>query len=135
MSLYVVFKYLSLEEIKNKLKLVSRRWRRVCGSDMLWSNDCLDEWGICYPSEEHLETITKHTRGFRYFSVAYIEVKQNPFKEPQATVYVISKTVCPVDIWPFLLTRHAQVVYLTLNDCFALKDISPISLRKNLTFL
>ena len=31
----------------------------------------------------------KHTRGFRYFSVAYIEVKKNPFKEPQAKVYAI----------------------------------------------
>ena len=45
--------------------------------------------GISYLSDEHLETITKHTRGFRYFSVTYIEVKKNPFEEPQATVHAI----------------------------------------------
>ena len=52
---------------------------------------CRDEWGISYLSDEHLETITKHTRGFRYFSVTYIEVKKNPFEEPQATVHAILK--------------------------------------------
>ena len=33
----------------------------------------------------------KHTMGFRYFSVAYTEVKKNPFKEPQATFCAIFK--------------------------------------------
>ena len=83
--------------------------------------------GISYLSDEHLETITKHTRGFRYFSVTYIEVKKNPFEEPQATVHAIfkssvlfvswtskCKSVWPVDMYPFLLTRYTPVVYLTL---------------------
>ena len=78
--LSVVFKYLVLKRLK----------RLVSESDMLWSTVCLDEWGISYLShKEHLETIMKHTRGFRYFLVAYIGVKQNPFKEPQATAHTI----------------------------------------------
>ena len=138
--LCVVFKYLSLKEIKNKLRLVCRRWRLVSESDMLWSTVCLDEWGISYPIDEHLETITKHTGGLRYFSVAYIEVKLNPFKEPQATVHS-SHGLKNVNLSGQSITNLSflqgtcQLENLTLNDCFALKDISPISFCKKLTFL
>ena len=145
--LCVVFKYLSFEEIKNKL-IVCRRWRLVSVSNTLWSTVSLDEWGISYPSLiEHLETITKHTRGFRYFSVAYIEVKQNPFKEPQATVHAVFNNLClPHGLKNVNLSGQSisnlsflkgtrQLEYLTLSDCFALKDISPISFCKKLTFL
>ena len=114
---------------------------------MLWSTVCLDEWGISYLNEEHLETIMKHTRGFRYFSVAYIEVKQNPFKEPRAKVYAIFNDLFSSHGLKYVnlssqsishlsfLQGTRQLEYLTVSDCFALKDISPISFCKNWTFL
>ena len=37
---------------------------------------------------------------------------------------------------PFLTDKaHTSCVFDPINDCFVLNDISPISLRKNLTFL
>ena len=78
--------------------------------------------------------------GFRYFSVAYIEVKQNPFKEPQATVHS-SHGLKNVDLSGqsisnlSFLQGTCQFEYLTVNDCFALKNIPPISFCKKLTFL
>ena len=84
MSFYVLFKYFSLKEIINNLRLICRRWRCISESDMLWTNVCLDEWGITHLSEDQLKTIIKHAQGFRNFSVAYIDVKKHQFKE---TIY------------------------------------------------
>ena len=92
--LCVVFKYFSLEEIINKLRLVWRRWRRISESDMLWTNVCLDEWGITQLSEDQFKTIIKHARGFRYFSVDYIDVKKYRFKETQSTGHAICNSLC-----------------------------------------
>ena len=114
---------------------------------MLWTNVCLDEWGITQLSEDQFKTIIKHARGFRYFSVAYIDVKKYRFKETQSTGHAICNSLCLshalnyfnlsgqlISNLTFLQgTRHLK--YLILNDCVALKDISPISFCKNLTFL
>ena len=145
--LCVVFKYFSLKEIINKLRLVCRRWRRISESDMLWTNVCLDEWGITHFSEDQLKTIIKHARGFRNFSVAYIDVKKHRFKETQSIAHAICNSLCLSHGLNYLnlsgqlvsnltfLQGMRQLEYLILNDCIALKDISPISLDKNLTFL
>ena len=71
-----------------------RRWRRISESDMLWTNVCLDEWGITHFSEDQLKTIIKHARGFRNFSVAYIDVNKHRFKETQSTAHNICKSLC-----------------------------------------
>ena len=92
--LCVVFKYFSLKEIINKLRLVCGIWRRTSESDMLWTNVCLDEWGISHLSEDQLKTIIKHARGFRNFSVAYIDVKKHRFKETQSTAHAICNSLC-----------------------------------------
>ena len=145
--LCVVIKYFSLKEIINKLRLVCRRWRRISESDMLWTNVCLDEWGITHFSEDQLKTIIKHARGFRNFSVAYIDVKKHRFKETQSTAHAICNSLCLSHGLNYLnlsgqlvsnltfLQGTRQLEYLILNDCIALKDISPISFDKNLTFL
>ena len=114
---------------------------------MLWTNVCLDEWGITHLTEDQFKTIMKHARGFRYFSVAYIDVKKYRFKETQSTARAICNSLCLshglnylnlsgqlISNLTFLQgTRHLE--YLILNDCIALKDISPISFCKKLTFL
>ena len=145
--LCVVFKYFSLKEIINKLGLVCRRWRRITESDILWTDVCLDEWGITHLSEDQLKTIIKHARGFRNFSVAYIDVKKHRFKETQSTAHAICNSLCLSHGLNYLnlsgqlvsnltfLQGTCQLEYLILNDCIALKDISPISFDKNLTFL
>ena len=145
--LCVVFKYFSLKEIINKLGLVCRRWRRITESDILWTDVCLDEWGITHLSEDQLKTIIKHARGFRNFSVAYIDVKKHRFKETQSTAHAICNSLCLSHGLNYLnlsgqlvsnltfLQGTRQLEYLILNDCIALKDISPISFDKNLTFL
>ena len=145
--LSVVFKYFSPKEIINKLRLVCRRWRRISESDMLWTNVCLDEWGITHFSEDQLKTIIKHARGFRNFSVAYIDVKKHRFKETQSTAHAICNSLCLSHGLNYLnlsgqlvsnltfLQGTCQLEYLILNDCIALKDIFPISFCKNLTFL
>ena len=114
---------------------------------MLWTNVCLDEWGITHLSEDQLKTIIKHARGFRNFSVVYIDVKKHWFKETQSTAHTICNTLCLSHGLKYLnlsgqsvsnLTFSqgmCQLEYLILNDCIALKDISPISFCKNLTFL
>ena len=124
-----------------------RRWRRISESDMLWTNVCLDEWGITHFSEDQLKTIIKHARGFRNFSVAYIDVKKHRFKETQSAAPAICNSLCLSHGLNYLnlngqlvsnltfLQGTRQLEYLILNDCIALKDISPISLDKNLTFL
>ena len=131
-SVCVVFKYFSLEiinKIINKLRLVCRRWRRISESDMLWSNVCLDEWDITHLSEDHLKTIIKHARGFRYFSVAYIDVKKHRFKEPQPVGHAICNSLRLSHGLTYLnLSGHVvsnltflqgtrQLEYLILNDC------------------
>ena len=145
--LCVVFKYFSLKEIINKLRLVCGIWRRTSESDILWTNVCLDEWGISHLSEDQLKTIIKHARGFRNFSVAYIDVKKHRFKETQSTAHAICNSLRLSHGLNYLnlsgqlvsnltfLQGTRQLEYLILNDCIALKDISPISLDKNLTFL
>ena len=145
--LCVVFKYFSLKEIINKLGLVCRRWRRITESDILWTDVCLDEWGITHLSEDQLKTIIKHARGFRNFSVAYIDVKKHRFKETQSTAHAICNSLrlshglnCLnlsgqlVSNLTFLQGTR-QLEYLILNDCIALKNISPFFFCKNLTFL
>ena len=114
---------------------------------MLWTNVCLDEWGITHLSEDQLKTIIKHARGFRNFSVAYIDVKKHRFKETQSTAHAICNSLCLSHGLNYLnlngqlvsnltfLQGTRQLEYLILNDCIALKDISPISFCKNLTFL
>ena len=78
--------------------------------------------------------------GFRYFSVAYIEVKQNPFKEPQATVHSshglknVNLSGQSISNLSFLRGMR-QFEYLIVNDGFALKNKPPISFCKKLTFL
>ena len=114
---------------------------------MLWTNVCLDEWGITHFSEDQLKTIIKHARGFRNFSVAYIDVNKHRFKETQSTAHTICKSLCLshglnhlnlsgqlVSNLTFLQGTR-QLEYLILNYCTVLKDISPISFCKNLTFL
>ena len=145
--LCVVFKYFSPKEIINKLRLVCRRWRRISESDMLWTNVCLDEWGITHFSEDQLKTSIKHARGFRNFSVAYIDVNKHRFKETQSTTHTICKSLCLSHGLNYLnlsgqlvsnltfLQGTRQLEYLILNYCTVLKDISPISFCKNLTFL
>ena len=145
--LCVVFKYFSLKEIINKLGLVCRRWRRITESDILWTDVCLDEWGITHLSEDQLKTIIKHARGFRNFSVAYIDVKKHRFKETQSTAHAICNSLrlshglnCLnlsgqlVSNLTFLQGTR-QLEYLILNDCIALKNISPFCFCKNSTFL
>ena len=61
---------------------------------MLWTNVCLDEWGITHLSEDQLKTIIKYERGFRNFSVAYIDVKKHRFKETQSTAHTICNSLC-----------------------------------------
>ena len=90
----VIFKYFSLEEMINKLRLACRRWRRISESDMLWANVCLDEWGVTHLSEDKFKTIIKHAQGFRYSSVAYIDVKKYRFKETQSTAHAICNSLC-----------------------------------------
>ena len=114
---------------------------------MLWTNVCLDEWDITHLSEDHLKTIIKHARGFRYFSVAYIDVKKHRFKEPQPAGHAICNSLRLSHGLKYLnLSGHVvsyltflqstrQLEYLILNDCIALKDISPVSFCKHLTFL
>ena len=114
---------------------------------MLWTNVCLDEWGISHLSEDQLKTIIKHARGFRNFSVAYIDVKKHRFKETKSTAHAICNSLCLSHGLNYLnlsgqlvsnltfLQGTCQLEYLILNDCIALKDISPISFCKNLTFL
>ena len=123
-----------------------RRWRRISESDMLWTNVCLDEWGITHFSEDQLKTIIKHARGFRNFSVAYIDVNKHRFKETQSTAHNICKSLCLSHGLNYLnlsgqlvsnltfLQGTRQLEYLILNYCTVLKDISPISFCKNLTF-
>ena len=137
----------SVKERINKLRLVCRRWRRISESDMLWTNVCLDEWGITHLSEDQLKTIIKHARGFRNFSVAYIDVKKHRFKETQSTAPAICNSLCLSHGLNYLnlngqlvsnltfLQGTRQLEYLILNDCIALKNISPISFCKNFTFL
>ena len=137
----------SVKERINKLRLVCRRWRRISESDMLWTNVCLDEWGITHLSEDQLKTIIKHARGFRNFSVAYIDVKKHRFKETQSAAPAICNSLCLSHGLNYLnlngqlvsnltfLQGTRQLEYLILNDCIALKDISPISFCKNFTFL
>ena len=145
--LCIVFKYFSPKEIINKLWFVCRRWRRISESDMLWTNVCLEEWGITHFSEDQLKTIIKHARGFRNFSVAYIDVNKHRFKETQSTAHTICKSLCLSHGLNYLnlsgqlvsnltfLQGTRQLEYLILNYCTVLKDISPISFCKNLTFL
>ena len=145
--LCVVFKYFSLKEIINKLRLVCRRWRRISESDMLWTNVCLDEWGITHLSEDQLKTIIQHARGFINFSVAYIDVKKRRVKETQSIAHAICNSLCLSRGLNYLnlsgqlvsnltfLQGTCQLEYLILNDCIALKDVFPISFCKNLTFL
>ena len=115
---------------------------------MLWTNVCFDELcGITHLSEDQLKTIIKHARGFRYFSVAYIDVKKHRFKETQSTAHAICNSLCLSHGLNYLnlsgqlvsyltfLQGTRQLEYLILNDCIAFKDISPISFCKNLTFL
>ena len=130
----------------NKLRLVCGIWRRTSESDMLWTNVCLDEWGISHLSDDQLKTIIKHARGFRNFLVAYIDVKKHRFKETQSTAHAICNSLCLAHGLNWLnlsgqlvsnltLQGTRQLEYLILNDCIALKDTSPISFCKNLTFL
>ena len=114
---------------------------------MLWTNVCLDEWGITHLSEDQLKTIIKHARGFRNFLVAYIDVKKHRFKETQSTAPAICNSLCLSHGLNYLnlngqlvsnltfLQGTRQLEYLILNDCIALKDIFPISFCKNFTFL
>ena len=106
---------------------------------MLWTNVCLDEWGITHLSEDQLKRIIKHVRGLRNFSVAYIDVKKHRFKETQSTAHTICNSLClshglnylnlSGQLVSNLTFSHGmrQLQYLILNDCIALKDISPTS--------
>ena len=94
MSLFVsyssIFKYL---KVLKRLKQAKARMQKMETSLWKWHiGKQRPPWWMGHLSGEHLETIMKHTMGFRYFSLAYIEVKQNPFKEPQATVHAIFKS-------------------------------------------
>ena len=114
---------------------------------MLWTNVCLDEWGTTHLSENQLKTIIQHARGFRNFSVAYIDVKKRRVKETQSIAHAICNSLCLSRGLNYLnlsgqlvsnltfLQGTRQLEYLILNDCIALKDIFPISFYKNLTFL
>ena len=118
---------------------------------MLWTNVCLVEWGITHLREDQFKTIIKHAQGFRYFSVAYIDVKKYRFKGTRSTAHAICNSLCLshgqtsmrhylnlsgqlIRNLTFLQGTH-HLEYLVLNDCIALKDIFPISFCKNLVFL
>ena len=60
---------------------------------MLWTNVCLDEWGITHLSEDQLKTITKHAQVFRNFLVAFIDVKKHGLNETQSTAHTICNTM------------------------------------------
>ena len=116
-----MLKNFCLKEILKTLCLVSRRWRHIVNdNNILWSCFLLDVWHIRYLSEENFINIMSHSRGFRYFSIRYIEMRTSERRLETLLEYrlgYLDLSGQPISSLNFLLTESFPLETLILNDC------------------